>query len=252
MRQFLLTLILIALLFVYLNSSSNSECPLKFAISKGICGQTVSAGMTKEMLFKIYPKTQERTYRVDGKQEWISFNNIFSGLPNSFITFHFKDNKLITWKANDRKELVKEYLSEFSPLVFETDFPNIYRALSSVLNRIPINVFVVITDRSYPVIFTEYYTKGLGRIANSEDVFLMDDDPPAFMRGFYLIKLSAELNDAKDPAAIEAVIAHEIVHMLLKHCLKEPSAENEKEANRLIKKWGFEKEFFKAKECFKK
>ncbi len=76
---------------------------------------------------------------------------------------------------------------------------------------------------------------------------MREDDPLTFQNGFYLTTLSDELNDAPDPEAIEGILFHEMAHRYLEHLRAEEfSCEMEREANRLVKQWGFETEYQKA------
>jgi len=72
----------------------------------------VSEGMSQEEFAKVYPKEEARTYRTQGNEEWLTFDDEQEGV-RSLLTFHVKDKKIIGWMFNDRKEVVKEYLSEF-------------------------------------------------------------------------------------------------------------------------------------------
>ena len=166
------------------------------------------------------------------------------------MSIHLTDNTITSWELNDRRELIREYLYEFAPQIFADECPLIYQAITEVFLRLPEDVFLQLTDRSYPVVFVEYHHSGLGRLANSTDVWNLPMDPPTFTKGFYLVKLNLELNSVSDPSEIEAIIAHELAHRVLGHGSREYSLELEREANRLIKKWGFEEEFLKAKERF--
>ena len=152
---------------------------------------------------------------------------------------------------NSRQEAVKEYLEEFSEGSLEGVFPNIYKAIENVFRKIPAEVFDKVTNRDRPVIFTVHFTKGNGRYAQSINYTVEEDDPPTFKEGFYMIKLGDLLNNTNDVEAIEGIVYHELAHRYLEHHqLQQMTCEHEREANHLVKEWGFEKEFLKAKEKF--
>jgi hypothetical protein len=207
----------------------------------------ISRGMDIVELYSIFPKTEERTYRVDGIEEWHTFNYN----DNKFITFLISDGKVINWKINFREEVVEEYLGEFCTQTFIKGFPDVYKAIKDVLMRVPKDVFLELTDRAYPIVFTEYHTKGMGRFANSANIIVLEDDPPTFTSGFYMVKLSTELCETGSKDAISAVVAHELAHRYLDHGKGGMhSAQNERETNALIIEWGFEKEFKAAQKAF--
>ncbi|MCU0665687.1 MAG: hypothetical protein MUF05_01150 [Candidatus Omnitrophica bacterium] len=205
--------------------------------------ERVFVGMDKSKVIGIFGIGQERTYRKDADKTWVTFNAPKEGM----VTFLFEKDKLVQWQINDRAQVVEEYLSEFAPAEVLKDYKNIKDAIRNVLLRLPEDVFIQVTERSFPVIFAEYYYKGQSRLANSTSFWNLPDDPPALTKGFYLIKLNVELNQVKDSSYIEAIIAHEIAHFVLGHASGEYNIEMEKQANALIKEWGFEKEFIKAK-----
>ena len=64
------------------------------------------------------------------------------------ITFYLENGQLTDWIKNDREEVTRQYLSEFAAQDFTT-YPNIYKALSNVLNKLPQDIFLRITDRAY-------------------------------------------------------------------------------------------------------
>ncbi|MCK5581296.1 MAG: hypothetical protein KAJ18_08485 [Candidatus Omnitrophica bacterium] len=153
--------------------------------------------------------------------------------------------------SQTRKELVKAYLDEFASGRFQAFYPQIYTALTNAFQKLPEDVFITLTDRDRPIIFVLAITSGIGRYANSTEFIMREFDPPTFQDGFYLVTLSDELDDAPTPAAVEGIIFHEMAHRYLEHLKEaEPSCEHEREANRLIKRWGFEKEYQKASEAF--
>lgn len=210
--------------------------------------KNMKKGMPKNKLLRYYPMEKARSYRTDKNQEWITYN--FSGTAHDTLTFTLTDSKVTDWKINDRQEVVAEYLSEFTSSGILFSYPNIHAALKNALNKLPQEVFWEVTHRSRPIIFMDYLTSGIGRFANSTEFFMRPHDPPAFAQGFYMIKLSDEVENAS-PEEIEGLILHEIAHRTLEHLhSKKISCDMEREANMLVKSWGFEQEFLKAKERF--
>jgi len=213
----------------------------------------VSIGNTKETLFKTYPKTEERTYRGNGVQEWITFNTRDAATDevNGFVTFYLKNDVIKGWAIGDRREVVTEYMSEFCSQAFKINYVSIHEAIKYVLTRIPQKDFLTITERSYPVVFTEYHNVGQGQYANSAGMIGMKEDPPTFTGGFYLVKLNTGMNNMGAVKEIAGVVAHELAHRVLGHSgAKEYSLDMERKANVLIIKWGFQEEFKKACQRF--
>ncbi len=208
-------------------------------------------GMAKDDFLRIYPKNQARTYRWNDSQEWLTFNEPMDGDPKDIVTFHIQDEKISGWSFNDRPEVIKEYLSEFCSMAIIHGMPKIYEAIVDTFKKVPFDVFLQITDRRRPVLFTEYYDSGTARFANSSEMISRPDDAPAFEEGMTLIKLGVALEGAETPDAIEGVIAHELAHRVLEHSQKGNfTCTAEREANALIKKWGFEEEFAQASKVF--
>ena len=204
--------------------------------------------MSESEFFKVYPRADSRTHRVNGVEEWITFNVILKGSLNDVVTFYIQNGKLKQWCLNDRPEVIDEYLGEFC------SFGNsdmIYSAIKDVLERMPFNDFLNVTSRKRPVIFTEYYDSGTARFASSGEFILTENDPLCCKEGFTIIKLGMGLGLAKTPGAIEAVVAHELAHRVLDHIKKgNINCDAERQSNRLIKKWGFTKELKEASKLF--
>ena len=211
----------------------------------------VFAGMPKTDFLKIYPRRKARTLREQGNEEWITYNDPLSGKPERTVTFHLKDRKVVKRQVNDRREVVKEYLGEFCSGGIIEGRPPMIEAIVDVLRRIPSDVFLRVTDRRRPVVFVEYYDAGTARFAGSLDFARPPEYPDAFQNGFTLIKLSTGLNTAGSKEAITGIVAHELAHRALDHFRqKKKSCDLEREANQLIIKWGFKKEYLKAREKF--
>lgn len=153
--------------------------------------------------------------------------------------------------VSGRPSQVEAYLDEFAAAEFKTVYPRIYQALTNALNKLPEEVYLDVTGRASPVIFINSITSGIARFANSKEFYFKGDEPPAFQEGFYLVVLGDELNNTENIEAIEGVILHELAHDFLKH-LRAPkhNCDMEREANRLVKSWGYAKEYEQASEAF--
>jgi len=200
----------------------------------------VFAGMSYEQLYSLYPRDTARTYRLYGQQEWITYNKkTCCGINDDLVTFYIRDGKLMQWQINNRDEVATEYLSEFCSQLFITTYNKIYRAIKNVLVKVPQDVFLTVTQRNKPTVFTEYHYTGNGRFANSSDIYFLEGDPPAFTDGVWIVKLSTELSDTKSQEEIETIIAHELAHRYLGHKHRQGVVTIEKEANHLVLQWGF-------------
>ncbi len=241
--------LLSALAFFLLNASlalSQTPQPSLTVIHK------ISVGMGKKNFLKIYPKTKARTYRQNDKEQWLTFNHPLDGTSaNNVVTFHLQNDKVKDWQMNNRAEVIDEYLGEFSSMAFKTAFPVIDKAIRDVLERMPFKDFLTVTDRRRPVLFSEVFDSGTAKFANSSEIISLPDDAPAFQDGLTLIKLSTALNGASNQQAIEGVIAHELAHRVLEHVKHgKRSCAAEREANALIKQWGFTDEYTQASQTF--
>ena len=205
-------------------------------------------GMPEGDFFNIYSKYNIRGLRHDGSNEWFTYNEPIDDPFHKVVSFYFKNEKLIQWKFNDRAELVKEYLGEFS---FYQDPSLIYQAIQDVLLRMPYKDFLSATNRQRPMLFTEFYDSGTARFASSSEFMVSGDDSPCCKEGFTIIKLGMGLGLAKTPGPIEGVVAHEIAHRVLDSIRKgNVNCDAERASNALIKKWGFKKEFKEASKLF--
>jgi len=209
----------------------------------------VFVGMKKDKFFKLFPRAEARTHRFNGPDEWISFNEPLKGDSHDLLTFYLHNGTVKEWKLNNRPEVIQEYLDEFCSL---QGFPTIYKAIVGVLQRMPYKDFLTVTTRLRPVIFTEFYDSGTARFASSEEFILSKNDPPCCKEGFTIIKLGLGLGlSGPDPTPIEGVVAHELAHRVLDHIRKgNVNCDAERQSNRLIKKWGFTKEFTAASKLF--
>jgi len=208
----------------------------------------VFVGMQQYDFLKFYPEKKLRDFRHEGDDDWLTYNVPLDDPFHEIVTFYFHNEKLTQWKFNDRPEVVREYLGEFS---FYQEPSLIYEATREVLNRMPYQDFLKVTDRQRPILFTEFYNEGTARFASSSEFIVNDEDPPCCKEGFTIVKLGMSLGMAKTPGPIEGVIAHEIAHRVLDSIRKgNVNCDAERAANALIKKWGFKKEFKEASQLF--
>jgi hypothetical protein len=208
----------------------------------------VFVGMEQGDFLKIYLKNDLRGLRHEGPDDWLTYNQPMNDPFHQVVTFHFQNEKLDSWKLDDRPEVIKEYLSEFS---FYQDPSLIYQAIKDVLLRMPYKDFLNVTNRQRPVLFTEFYDSGTARFASSSEFIVTADDPPCCKEGFTIIKLGMGLGLAKTPGPIEGVVAHEIAHRVLDSIRKgNVNCDAERAANALIREWGFKKEFKEASQLF--
>ncbi len=213
--------------------------------------RNIYVGMNKKLFAKFYPKARARTYRQKDNEEWLTFNHPLKTQNKDVVTFHVQNNKISGWQINNRQEVINEYLSEFSSVTFKTAFPVINEAIRDVLTRMPFEDFLKITDRRRPVLFTEFFDSGTAQFANSSEIISLPDDAPAFQDGLTIIKLSTALASKENKAAIRGVIAHEIAHRALEHVKNSKrTCAAEREANALIKQWGFVDEYTQASQAF--
>ncbi len=211
----------------------------------------IVTGVSKKKFFKKHPKSKARTYRSSANEDWLTYDDWSDPLKMNMITVHFKDDSLVSWTLNNKEEVVEEYLGEFCSRAFILYYPKIYSAIRNAMLKIPLEVFRSITDRSRPVLFTEFHSTGTGRFANTSEIIATRDDAPAFEGGLTIIKLNTDLEAVEDGRAIEGVVLHELAHRYLEHGVqKASSCEMEREANALVARWGMSGEYQKASESF--
>jgi hypothetical protein len=149
---------------------------------------------------------------------------------------------------HNRPEVIEKYLGEFC--AFERS-STIYKAIENVLERMPYQDFLTVTNRQRPVIFTEFYDSGTARFASSSEFIVLPGDAPCCKEGFTIVKLGLSLGVSRTKEPIEAVVAHELAHRVLDHIRKgNVNCDAERRSNVLIKKWGFQKEFQEASRIF--
>jgi hypothetical protein len=208
----------------------------------------VHTGMPESDFFKVYPKNNLRAFRHEGGDEWLTYNDPLNDPFHAVVTFHFHQDKLAAVKRDERAEVIREYLDEFS---FYQEPSVIYEAIRDVLLRMPYQDFLSVTNRQRPVLFTEFYDSGTARFASSSEFIVTEDDPPCCTQGFTIIKLGMSLGLSRTPGPIEGVVAHEIAHRVLDSIRKgNVNCDAERAANVLIRKWGFKREFKEASKLF--
>ena len=147
-----------------------------------------------------------------------------------------------------RAKAVDAYLDEFSTQSFKES--KIGPAIRAVMMRMPADALKIMMNRRRPVLFVEVYSSGTARFASSSEVMVTAKDKLAFQEGMTLIRISDALAGGSSEA-IMGIVAHEIAHRVLDHIRQNHvSCQAEKEANRLIKSWGFTKEFEAASQEF--
>jgi len=202
---------------------------------------SITAGMSRAELSTVYPKETVRCGRQQGAVETFT---VLDG--NRLLTFYLNEGRLDRWAWDDRKEVAREYLAEFASRAFTSD-PKIHAALIDVLARLPKKDFIKLTDRDFPVVFTEYYTTGSARWANSAGIETLEQDAPTFRKGLWIVKLNVELAASPKKGMFEAIVAHELAHRILKDVTGKTIKDLERAANRLVIRWGFGKEFKSAR-----
>ncbi len=206
--------------------------------------ENVTVSMDRDTLFENYPKDSRRTYRKDADKEWITFDHVLDDGQKCTITFALKNDEITGWRLDDREEVVKEYLGEFCSQKIIKDLPSLYDAIRDVFVRLPQKAFLRLTARSHPVVFAEVYSEGNGSLANTSNIVMLDDDPPTFTKGLYVIKLKTDLDEY--PVKAKAIVAHELAHAYLGHSGTHNSTNEEKIANTLVFHWGFQEELKEA------
>ncbi|MBF0522261.1 MAG: hypothetical protein HQL24_04305 [Candidatus Omnitrophica bacterium] len=161
----------------------------------------------------------------------------------SCTTFPRRDLSVPEYRA----KAVDAYLAEFSDS-FEGS--KIGPAIHEVLMRMPQDALKIILNRRRPVLFVGVCSSGTAKFASSSEVIICEKDVPAFQQGMTIIKISDSLASGSSDA-IMGIVAHELAHRVLDHIRhNHVSCQAEREANRLIKSWGFAKEYAAASKEF--
>jgi len=208
-------------------------------------------GSSRKQLIKKFGENNLRSYQILGNIESMTFD-YRQHAASKTVTFFLTNDKLTQYTFDDREEMAKQYLSEFASGNILFNYPKQRSALLNALQKLPLDIYLEVTDRRRPIIFIDYYTDGIAKYAGSMEFRMRESDPPTFENGFYIIRMGDGLNDAEDEGAIEGVVLHEIMHRTLEHLRAEDkeSCELEKEANQKLKELGFEEEYKKASEFF--
>lgn len=150
--------------------------------------------------------------------------------------------------ADQRTQAVDAYLAEFSsPSLMRS---RIGPAIRDVMMRIPVDALSKVMNRRRPVMFVEVASSGTAKFASSAEVMMTEQDAPAYQEGMTLIMISDALSEGT-PEAIEGIVAHELAHRVMDNIRNNHiSCQAEREANRLIKSWGFNKEYQNASQEF--
>jgi len=204
-------------------------------------------GISRSKLIKKFGEQNLRSYQTLEKETSMTFV-IKDGTAQSPVTFYLTNDVVKRWQVNDREEMAKQYMSEFASGNILHNYPKVRTALLSALQKLPLDIYLTITDRRRPIIFLDYYTEGIAKYAGSMEFRMRETDPPTFEDGFYIIRLGDKLNGTENTEAIEGVILHEIMHRVLEHLRNdtEQPCEMEKQANQKLKDLGFEKEYSMA------
>ena len=209
-------------------------------------------GASRSRLIKKFKEHNLRSYQITGDNETMTFDYPQNGLPGA-VTFYLEKDAVTKFVLNDREEMAKEYLSEFASGNLIVAYPKVREALLNALMKLPLEIYLEVTQRKRPIIFIDYYTGGIAQYAGSLEFTMRETDPPTFDEGFYIIRLGDGLNNADDVEAIEGIILHEIMHRYLEHLKNEENrhpCELEKEANQTLKKLDFAEEYSKAADFF--
>ncbi len=143
--------------------------------------------------------------------------------------------------VEQREMMVDRYMAEFSSGVFKES--KIGPAIREVLMRLPVDDLRTVMNRRRPVVFVEAYDAGTARFVSSSEMILTKKDAPAFQEGMTIVKISTGL-ESGSADAIKGIVAHELAHRVLDHVRSgKVSCQSEREANHLVKSWGFVKEY---------
>jgi hypothetical protein len=84
-----------------LDASSGEERARQFATPVG----AVYIGMPKEDLYEIFAPVQEKEYRKNGPEEWITFSDWTTDEFGDTIIFHLVESKVEGWKKEANEGL---------------------------------------------------------------------------------------------------------------------------------------------------
>ena len=90
----------------------------------------VYVGMSEGEFLALHPFKSVRNFRHIGNDDWLTYLKSMKDASQELVTYHFQNDQLIQLNTNDRPEIVREYLSEFS---FYQDPDIIYKAVKEVL-----------------------------------------------------------------------------------------------------------------------
>jgi hypothetical protein len=148
----------------------------------------------------------------------------------------------------ERGQMVDRYMAEFSSGTFNNS--KIGLAIREVMMRMPGKDLITVMNRRRPVVFVEVFDVGTAKFVSSSEMILTDQDEPAFQEGMTIVKISTALENGSQEA-IMGIVAHELAHRVFDHVRRgKVSCQSEREANQLVKSWGFVKEYEAASQEF--
>ncbi len=167
---------------------------------------------------------------------------LFSIFIVCFLTGCSATQRLNLESFEKRGQIIDGYLEEFCSGAFLNN-SKIGPSIRDVMMRMPVNDLEIVMNRRRPVMFVEMYDVGTAKFVSSSEMIVRPEDKPAFQEGMTIIKISTALENGSSEA-ISGIVAHELAHRVFDHVRRgEVSCQSEREANQLIKSWGFEKEY---------
>jgi hypothetical protein len=85
--------------------SDDTEGVDKLATSLGV----VYVGMPKDSLYQVFSDLQQKAYRQDGPDEWITFSDWTTEEFGDTITFYLRDGKVRGWDKPGKQQKLQEH-----------------------------------------------------------------------------------------------------------------------------------------------
>jgi hypothetical protein len=68
----------------------------------------VYEGMPREDLYKVFTDLQQKDYRKEGNEEWITFSDWTTEERGDLITFHLVDGRVEGWERHEKSKEIPE------------------------------------------------------------------------------------------------------------------------------------------------
>lgn len=146
MRLYKFRQLIVFIALIVISLSVVKFCEAQEGNNAAVNASPIYAGMSKEEIYKVYPRTSEIDYYNKGNEEWLIFDDIKTEAPDDKIILYLKDNKLVWWNNEvlpetpaERLKIVEErekYCRSMPPAPVRTQDSDMYMKEATRRERI--------------------------------------------------------------------------------------------------------------------